>query len=94
MKLVPVSPIGDFTGLIEGGTIRLPGILPNFEYSRNNPKMLRFATSTKVAIVTMEAEEKTSSPPFSRNEERKSAETMTKGTVTICEKIEAMLIPR
>ena len=43
------------------------------EYSRSNPKMLRSATSTETAMVTMEAGEKTRSPPFPRKEERKSA---------------------
>ena len=69
-------------------------ILPCLEYSRSNPKMLRSATSTETAIVSMEAGEKTRSPPFPRKEERKSAEIMTTGTVIICEKIEAMFIPR
>jgi hypothetical protein len=56
--------------------------------------MLRSATSTETAMVSMEAVEKTRSPPFPRKEERKSAEIMTTGTVIICEKIEAMFIPR
>jgi hypothetical protein len=45
-------------------------------------------------MVTMEDGEKTRSPPFSRKEERKSAEIMTTGTVIICDKIEAMFISR
>jgi len=56
--------------------------------------MLRSATSTENAMISMEAGEKTRSPPFSRKEERKSAEIITMGTVTICENIEAMFIPR
>jgi len=56
--------------------------------------MLRSATSTETAMVTIEAGEKTRSPPFPRKEERKSAEIITTGTVIICEKIEAMFIPR
>jgi hypothetical protein len=56
--------------------------------------MLRSATSTETAMVSMEAGEKTRSPPFPRKEETKSAEIMKTGTVIICEKIEARFIPR
>jgi hypothetical protein len=56
--------------------------------------MLRSATSTENVMMSMEAGEKTRSPPFSRKEERNNAEVMTTGTVIICEKIEAMFIPR
>ena len=56
--------------------------------------MLRSAMSTENAMISMEAEEKTRSPPFSRKDERKSAEVMTMGIVIICENIEAMFIPR
>ena len=89
----PTLPVN--TGVALAGNETSPLlILPCLEYSRSNPKMLRSATSTETAMVIMEAGEKTKSPPFSRNEERKSAEIMTTGTVIICEKIEAMFIPR
>ena len=45
-------------------------------------------------MMSMEAGEKTKSPPFPRKEERNSAEIMTTGTVITCENIEAMFIPR
>ena len=56
--------------------------------------MLTFDMATSVTMVAMDAGEKTSSPPFWRNEKRKSAETMTTGTVSIDEKIGARLILR
>jgi hypothetical protein len=89
----PTLPVNTGVALVGNETSPLL-ILPCLEYSRSNPKMLRSATSTETAIVSMEAGEKTRSPPFSRKEERKSAEIMTTGTVIICENIEAMFIPR